>query len=105
MTDTERKTKLEERVKTLKEMRDVMLADEHWENMKRLIEALTVGEIAIQMVIYNQFDRESCKTCKHYTPRSGNTMSKTRKYCNRTVTLCMNPNDFCSRWEGDEDDE
>lgn len=41
MTDAERKAKLEERVKTLKEMRDVMLADEHWESMKRLIESVT----------------------------------------------------------------
>lgn len=105
MTEEERKERLESKRAMLEEMRIVLHQSDNWENFKPQIEALIVGEIAIQMVIYNQFDRESCKTCKHYTPRSGNTMSKTRKYCNRTVTLCMNPNDFCSRWEGDEDDE
>ena len=55
MTDAERKVKLEERVKTLKEMRDVMLADEHWESMKRLIEAVTAGAMAIQRIIKEDF--------------------------------------------------
>ena len=55
MTDTERKAKLEERVKTLKEMRDVMLAGEHWESMKRLIEACTAGAMAIQRIIKEDF--------------------------------------------------
>lgn len=55
MTDAERKAKLEERVKTLKEMRDVMLNSEQWESMKRLIEAVTAGAMAIQRVIQEDF--------------------------------------------------
>lgn len=55
MTEAERKAKLEERVKTLKEMRNVMLADEHWENMKRLIEAVTAGAMAIKRIIKEDF--------------------------------------------------
>lgn len=55
MTDAERKAKLEERVKTLKEMRDVMLNSENWESMKRLIEAVTAGAMAIQRVIREDF--------------------------------------------------
>ena len=59
MTDAERKAKLEERVKTLKEMRNVMLADEHWESMKRLIEAVTAGAMAIQRIIKEDFGEEN----------------------------------------------
>ena len=55
MTDAERKAKLEERVKTLKEMRDVMLNSENWESMKRLIEAVTAGAMAIQRIIKEDF--------------------------------------------------
>ena len=58
MTESERKAKLEERVKTLKEMRDVMLNDEHWENMKRLIEAVTAGAMAIQRIIKEDFGED-----------------------------------------------
>lgn len=55
MTKAERKAKLEERVKTLKEMRDVMLNSENWERMKRLIEAVTAGAMAIQRIIKEDF--------------------------------------------------
>ena len=55
MTEAERKAKLEERVKTLKEMRDVMLNDENWEYMMRLIEAVTAGAMAIQRIIEEDF--------------------------------------------------
>lgn len=58
MTDAERKAKLEERVKTLKEMRDVMLNSENWESMKRLIEAVTAGAMAIQRIIKEDFGEQ-----------------------------------------------
>lgn len=49
MTEQEKETKKhrEEAIEALKEMRDVMLNDEHWENMKRLIDAVTMGAFAI----------------------------------------------------------
>ena len=59
MTEAERKAKLEERVKTLKEMRDVMLNDENWEYMKRLIEAVTAGAMAIQRIIKEDFGEDN----------------------------------------------
>ena len=34
-------------IEALKEMRDMMLNDENWENMKRLIEAVTAGAFAL----------------------------------------------------------
>lgn len=55
MTDTERREKLEKHVEALKEIRQVMLDDEHWENMKRLIEACTAGAMAIQRIIKEDF--------------------------------------------------
>ena len=55
MTDTERRERLEEHVKTLKEMRQMMLNDENWEYMKRLIEACTAGAMAIQRIIKEDF--------------------------------------------------
>ena len=58
MTKAERKAKLEERVKTLKEMRNAMLNSENWENMKRLIEAVTAGAMAIQRIIKEDFGEE-----------------------------------------------
>ena len=58
MTEAERKAKLEERVKTLKEMRDVMLNDENWEYMMRLIEAVTAGAMAIQRIIEEDFGED-----------------------------------------------
>ena len=58
MTDAESKAKLEERVKTLKEMRNAMLNSENWENMKRLIEAVTAGAMAIQRIIKEDFGEE-----------------------------------------------
>lgn len=55
MTDTERKERLEGHVEALKEMRKVMLNDENWESMKRLIEACTAGAMAIQRIIKEDF--------------------------------------------------
>ena len=55
MTEAERRERLEEHVETLKEMRQVMLNDENWEYMKRLIEACIAGAMAIQRVIREDF--------------------------------------------------
>lgn len=62
MTDTERKERLKGHVETLKEMRQTMLNDENWEIMKRLIEACTVGAMAIQRIIKEDFgEREDAE--------------------------------------------
>ena len=45
----------------------------------------------------------SCKTCKYYTGKTGGRMSKTKRYCNRTATINMQPDDFCSRWDEREE--
>ena len=50
-----RKRKLEKHVEMLKEMRNAVLKDENWENMKRVIEALTAGAMAIQRIIEEDF--------------------------------------------------
>lgn len=55
MVDAERKERLKGHVETLKEMRQTMLNDENWENMKRLIEACTSGAMAIQRIIKEDF--------------------------------------------------
>lgn len=36
-----------EHIKALREMRDMMINDDNWENMKRLIEAVTAGAFAL----------------------------------------------------------
>ena len=43
----ELKARREEHIKVLREMRDMMLEDENWERMKRLIGAVTAGAFAI----------------------------------------------------------
>ena len=58
MTDTERKERLKGHVETLKEMRNIMLKDENWEKMKRLIEACTSGAMAIQRIIKEDFEEQ-----------------------------------------------
>lgn len=41
-----------------------------------------------------------CKDCIHYEARQKNHPWKSsRKYCNRQVILCTEPNDFCSYGE------
>lgn len=37
----------EEAIKTLKEMRDMMLESDNWESLMRLIDAVTMGAFAI----------------------------------------------------------
>ena len=41
-----------------------------------------------------------CKDCKYYEAKQkGKPWKVSREYCGRTITLNMNPNDFCSRGE------
>lgn len=49
MTEQEIDTKKhrEENIKTLKEMRDMMMESDNWENMLRLVDAVTMGAFAI----------------------------------------------------------
>ena len=49
MTEREKATKKrrEEAIKALKEMRDMMMNDDNWENMLRLVDAVTMGAFAI----------------------------------------------------------
>ena len=55
MIDTERKERLEEHAETLEEMKQVIINDENWVNMTRLIEACTAGAMAIQRIIREDF--------------------------------------------------
>ena len=50
-----------------------------------------------------ELEEPKCKTCKYYTGKTGGRMSKTKKYCNRTATINMHPDDFCSRWDKREE--
>lgn len=50
-----KKQRLESHIESLHDMRQVMLADENWESMKRLIEAVTAGAMAIQRIIKEDF--------------------------------------------------
>lgn len=56
MTEQEKETKKhrEEAIKALKEMRDMMMSSDNWESMKRLIDAVTMGALAIARL--NQID-------------------------------------------------
>ena len=52
-----------------------------------------------------QLEIIKCKDCKHYKAKQGGLPWKdSRKYCNRSVTLVMNPDDFCSFAERKEDE-
>ena len=53
-----RKQRLENNVVTLKEMREVMVASENWEKLKRQIEACTSGAMAIQRIIKEDFGEQ-----------------------------------------------
>lgn len=63
MTDAERKERMKGHVEALKEMRQTMLNDENWENMKRLIEACTAGAMAIQRIIKEDFGESEDAEC------------------------------------------
>lgn len=56
MTKQEEETKKhrEEAIDTLKEMRDMMMNDDNWENMLRLVDAVTMGAFAIHRL--NEID-------------------------------------------------
>ena len=56
MTKQEEETKKhrEEAIDTLKEMRDMMMNDDNWENMLRLVDAVTLGAFVIQRL--NEID-------------------------------------------------
>ena len=43
----ERNQRIQKQIDTLKEMRDVMLAQENWESLKRFIDAVTYGGMAL----------------------------------------------------------
>lgn len=49
MTEQEKETKKhrEEAIEALKEMRDMMMNDDNWESMLRLVDAVTMGAFAI----------------------------------------------------------
>ena len=64
---------------------------------KQISEAPTIG--AVEVV--------RCKDCKHYKPQKKSAHWENRaNYCNRVVTIKMQPNDFCSygkRKDGDDE--
>ena len=49
MTEQEKDAKKhrEEAIKTLKEMRDMMMESDNWESLMRLVDAVTLGAFAI----------------------------------------------------------
>lgn len=52
--ETETKKHREEAIEALREMREAMLKDDNWENMMRLVNAVTLGAFAIQRL--NEID-------------------------------------------------
>lgn len=53
-----KKQHLESHIEALRDMRQVMLNDENWEYMMRLIEAVTAGAMAIQRIIKEDFGED-----------------------------------------------
>ena len=47
-----------EHIKSLREMRDMMINDDNWENMKRLIEAVTAGAFALARLNKEDFGED-----------------------------------------------
>lgn len=59
-------------------------------------QALTMAIEALK----NDFEVIRCKDCKFYEFRQGGLpWNHSKKYCNRTASLRMNPDDFCSKGE------
>ena len=52
--ESETKRHREKAIEALREMREVMLKDDNWENMMRLVDAVTLGAFAIQRL--NEID-------------------------------------------------
>lgn len=59
MTEQEKETKKhrEEAIKALMEMRDMMMNDDNWENMLRLVDAVTLGAFAIERLNKIDYDK------------------------------------------------
>ena len=59
MTDEETRAEVKahrlEHIKALREMREIMLESENWENMDRFIRAVTVGAMAIERLNKEDF--------------------------------------------------
>lgn len=72
----------------LKDIEQYHLSDgkfQHWVEVQPSVDAVEVVR---------------CKNCIHYEARQKNQPWKSsRKYCNRQVILCTEPNDFCSYGE------
>ena len=63
MTEQEKDTKKhrEEAIESLKEMRDMMMESDNWENMMRLVDAVTLGAFAIARLNEIDFGKERDK--------------------------------------------
>ena len=61
MTEQEIETKKhrEEAIQALKEMRDMMMNDDNWENMMRLVDAVTMGAFAIARLNEIDYGKEN----------------------------------------------
>lgn len=58
MIDKETKARREKHIEALREMRDMMLESDNWENMTRLIDAVTAGAFAIARLNEIDFGEE-----------------------------------------------
>ena len=61
MTKQESETKKhrEEAIETLRELREVMMNSDNWENLMRLIDAVTLGAFAIQRLNEIDYGKET----------------------------------------------
>ena len=61
MTDQEKETKKhrEEAIEALIEMRNMMMESDNWENLMRLVDAVTMGAFAIQRINEIDYGKES----------------------------------------------
>ena len=64
--------------------------------MKAITEAPTIDAVEVAR----------CKDCKHYKPQKKSAHWENRtNYCNRVVTIKMQPDDFCSYGERKDGDD
>ena len=62
-------------------------------------------EILDDMPTVNAVPVVRCKDCKHYKPQKKSAHWENRaNYCNRIVTIKMQPDDFCSYGERKDDE-
>ena len=61
MSEQELETKKhrEEAIETLRELREVMMNSDNWENLMRLIDAVTLGAFAIQRLNEIDYGKET----------------------------------------------